>query len=141
MWSRWRCAGGSESSSSSTPSTGRGVRGTAARDSGDHGGCPRRPASGEGVMISRTRFNVSVSVDEQTGQVMAVYFQVRDGDAAETREVPEGRAFADYDQQGQLLGVELLAPCGADVFDSIAAQEPEEVRQFFRRTAPREMVP
>jgi hypothetical protein len=84
---------------------------------------------------------LSVSVDEQTGNVQAVYFYLRKGTTVETREVSEGRAFADYDDQGQLLGVELLAPCTVTVLDSLVEKEPEPIKNFLRAAAPRELVP
>lgn len=83
---------------------------------------------------------LSVSVDETTGVIRAAYVRVRAGDAAETREVAEGRAFADYDDAGRLLGVELLAPCEVEVLDRIAAAEPEPIRQFLRGSTPRALV-
>lgn len=83
---------------------------------------------------------VSVSVDETTGLIRAAYVRVRAGEAAETREVVEGRAFADYDAAGLLLGVELLAPCAVDVLDRIAATEPEAIRQFLRGGPPPALV-
>jgi hypothetical protein len=43
---------------------------------------------------------------------------------------------ADYDSEGKLLGLELLAPCGADVLDRVAAQESEAVRSFLRNATP-----
>jgi uncharacterized protein YuzE len=90
--------------------------------------------------MSKPLFRTTVSVDEQTGRVQAVYFYVREGFAAETREISEGRAFADYDEAGQLLGVELLGPCAVTVLDSITQQEPEPVKAFLRDSAPRGMV-
>ena len=81
-----------------------------------------------------------VSVNEETGSVRAAYLRVREGEVAETREVAEGRAFADYDATGALLGVELLAPCEIAVLDRVAAQEPEPVKRFLRGSAPRELI-
>ena len=90
--------------------------------------------------MSATRYSFSTSVDERTGRVMAVYFKLRQGEVDDTREVVEGKAFADYDADGALLGVELLAPCDVAVLDTLAKEEPESVRRFFRRVSPREMV-
>jgi hypothetical protein len=84
--------------------------------------------------------DLSVSVDEKTGHVRAAYVRVRAGEVMETREVVEGRAFADYDASGLLLGLELLAPCEASMLDLLAATEPEPVRQFLRGSPPRELV-
>lgn len=82
-----------------------------------------------------------LSVDEQTGIVRAAYLRVRKGQVAETREVVEGRVFADYDANGTLLGIELLAPCNLEELTRIAAQEPEAVKRFLSGSAPRELVP
>jgi hypothetical protein len=84
---------------------------------------------------------LSVSVDEKTGHVRAAYVRVRVGEVSETREVAEGRAFADYDASGLLLGIELLAPCEIEVLDDLAAKEPEPIRRFLRGSPPRELVP
>ena len=83
---------------------------------------------------------LDVSVDETTGTVRAAYLRVRDGSVHETREIVEGRAFADYSAEGLLLGIELLAPCEAHVLDSISEEEPEPVRRFIRGSPPRELV-
>src|SRR5947199_266190 len=77
---------------------------------------------------------------ESSGAPVAAYLRVREGKVAETREVKEGVAFADYDGQGALLGVELLAPCQAADLDRVAASEPEPVRRFLRAGAPRALV-
>lgn len=81
-----------------------------------------------------------VSVDEQTGQVRAAYLRVRQGQVDQTREVAPGRAFADYDATGLLLGIELLAPCTAEVLDRIAAGEPLPIRSFVSGAVPRQLV-
>jgi uncharacterized protein YuzE len=86
-------------------------------------------------------FSASLSVDEETGRVRAVYFRIRPGKSKETREIIDGRVLADYDGGGQLLGVEMLAPCEFTVFDSIADAEPEErlrepIRRFLRTATP-----
>ena len=83
---------------------------------------------------------LSVSVDEKTGRVRAAYFRLHIGEVSDTREVAEGRAFADYDASGLLLGIELLAPCEIEELVNVAAAEPEPVRQFLRGSPPRELV-
>jgi hypothetical protein len=88
----------------------------------------------------KPRFRVNVSTDETTGKLIAAYFHIRDGKSAETVEIEEDRAYADYDGDGQLLGVELLAPCRVKVLDSITKKEPEEVRRFLHSTPPRSLV-
>jgi hypothetical protein len=86
--------------------------------------------------MNAPRFNYTASVDERTGRVMAVYFYLR----RETREVVEGKAFADYDADGALLGVELLAPCQVALLGRVVEGEPDGVMQFMRRVAPPEML-
>lgn len=88
--------------------------------------------------MSEHCYKVDVSVDEQTGRVQAVYFRVRKGKVAETIEVVDGKVNADYDAQGQLLGVEMLGPCEAAVLDQLGS-DPEAVA-FIRRAAPAELV-
>ncbi len=82
----------------------------------------------------------SVFVDEQTGRLHGVHFQIRPGSTARTREVVDGKAMAQYDAAGQLLGVSVKAPCTIEQLDRIAADEPEAVRQFLRRAVPVAMV-
>jgi uncharacterized protein YuzE len=83
-------------------------------------------------------FQVSVETHDQTGAVIAVYFQVRKGKTKITKEYADGGAFADYDKHGQLLGIELLAPCRASVLDKIAQQAP--TKRFLRDAVPRGML-
>jgi hypothetical protein len=91
--------------------------------------------------MTKPAFRLEASVDEKTGRVVAVYLRVREGEVAQTKEVKEGVAFADYDSQGLLLGMELLGPCHVDILDSVSEKEPEAVKQFLRGGAPRELVP
>ena len=88
----------------------------------------------------KTKFRLEVSYSETTGEPVAAYLRVREGKVAETREVREGVVFADYGADGCLLGVELLAPCGAEVIDRLAEGEPEVVRRFLREGARRPLV-
>lgn len=84
-------------------------------------------------------FQINVETDNRTGEVLAVYFLIRKGKSAEVREFCDGKAFADYDSKGTLLGIELLAPCKLRLLDKIEGTEPE-VRRFVKRAAPRAMV-
>jgi hypothetical protein len=86
------------------------------------------------------RFKAEVSVNDQTGNVVAVYLRVREGEVARTKEVEDGVAYADYDASGELLGVELLGPCDVVVLDSIAEGQPEAVKRFIKGSAPRALV-
>lgn len=87
------------------------------------------------------QFAMQVTVDEGTGSPISVYFQVRQGKVHETREFADGAAFADYDKDGQLLGIELLSTCRVTIVDQLAAHEPAELRQrtkkFMRENGPR----
>lgn len=85
-------------------------------------------------------FRLDVSVDDKTGKPQAAYLQVRQVDVAQTREVVPGCAFADYAADGQLVGIEFLAPCSVAILDQITVNEPESVKQFFRSTPPRELL-
>jgi hypothetical protein len=90
--------------------------------------------------MAKPMFRMEISYDETSGEPVAAYLRVRGGEVAQTKEISEGVAFADYDDAGQLLGVELLAPCGADVLDRVSENEPEPVQRFLRRGVRREMV-
>ena len=90
--------------------------------------------------MKKTFFQSSVSIDEKTGKILAVYLKLREGDVEKTEEVCEGKAFADYDREGLLIGVELLSPCQASVWTKIAINEPEEVRNFLRDATPNGLV-
>ena len=90
--------------------------------------------------MGRTKFRLEVSFNETTGERVAAYLRVREGEVSETKEVSAGVAFADYGADGSLLGIELLAPCGVDVLDRLAETEPEPVRRFLRGCARRELV-
>ena len=83
-------------------------------------------------------FRVHVETHDQTGAVVAVYFQIRKGKVKTTKEYANGNAFADYDRRGQLLGIELLAPCRAAVLDRIAGQA--STKRFLRNTVPSGML-
>jgi Protein of unknown function (DUF2283) len=85
-------------------------------------------------------FQLEASVDD-TGRIVAAYLRVRDGQVAETKELQEGVAYADYDSQNMLLGVELLGPCEVAVLDALVGNEPESIRRFLSGGVPRGLVP
>lgn len=58
-----------------------------------------------------SKFALDVSFSETTGEAVAAYLRVREGEVATTKEVCDGVAFADYSADGRWLGIELLAPC------------------------------
>jgi hypothetical protein len=86
--------------------------------------------------MKQFNFSLSTEIDKATGQVLAMYLQVRKGKAAHVRELAGGKALANYNAAGKLLGVELLAPCEVTVLGQLARGEPTEVKQFFRKTVP-----
>ena len=90
--------------------------------------------------MGKPKFRLEVSFRETTGEPVAANLRIREGKVAETREVCEGVAFADYSADGELLGIELLAPCDVEVLDRLAEQEPEPVRRFLREGARRPLV-
>src|SRR5437870_1931252 len=95
--------------------------------------------------MSVFNFRVNVTTEKSTGRVLSVYLQIREGKAAKVKELEDGAAFANYSSSGKLLGVELLAPCHVKALDRIVSHDPDvkwrrRLKDFFRRTAPREMV-
>ena len=90
-------------------------------------------------MKKKLSFELRVSVERETGRLLAAYLQVREGKADQVVEVAPGKAFANY-RRGKLLGIELLGPCEIEVLDEIAREEPDEIREFFLRSPPRELV-
>lgn len=88
--------------------------------------------------MSKPFFRVAVETNNHTGEVMAVYFQLRKGKSALVKEYADGNVFADYDKKGELLGLEMLAPCKVSVLNKIATQEP--ARQFIKKSIPAGML-
>ena len=86
------------------------------------------------------QFNLIIETNLDTGKVTAAYFRIRSGRVADTREFARGAVFADFDRKGQLLGIEMLAPCRVSVLDRVAKNEPRPARTFLRSAVPREMV-
>ena len=85
--------------------------------------------------MTKPIFRVETSVDDDTGDLVAVYLRVRTGEVAETKEVEGGVVYADYDCHGELLGIELLGSCDIAVLESLTANEPEAVKHFLRSGA------
>ena len=90
-------------------------------------------------MKSQHNYEVTVQVNGNTGAVLAAYFRVRRGNSAETKEFAGGKLVVDYDKKGQLLGIEVLAPCKRSDITKILTDEPE-VKKFVRQSAPRELI-
>lgn len=83
---------------------------------------------------------MSVEVETSTGRICAVYFRLRKGKSARMQEFDRGNVFVDYNRQGELLGIEMLAPSRISVLDKITMSDPES-RRFVQRSVPREMAP
>jgi hypothetical protein len=90
------------------------------------------------VVMEKYSFRVTIETNEQNGNVVAVYFQVRKGKSVKIKEFCDGNAFADYDRRGRLLGVELLAPCEARILDKIAPGRLPKA--FIRKSIPHQMM-
>ena len=90
--------------------------------------------------MANPKFRLEVSYHDTTGEPVAAYLRVREGAVAQTKEVSEGVAFADYGGDGSLLGIELLAPCPVAILDRVSETEPEAVRRFLRRGVRQEML-
>ncbi len=88
--------------------------------------------------MSKIAFRISIETHDQTGEVIAAYLQIRKGRVKVTKEYADGAAFADYDKHGELLGIEMLAPCTVSVLNKIAQKTQE--RRFVRGAVPRAML-
>jgi uncharacterized protein YuzE len=89
-------------------------------------------------MEDRYHFGVSIETEDESGRVVAVYFQIRKGKSVRVEEFADGAAFADFDKQGRLLGIELLAPCEIALLESIAKNP--RAKRFVRESVPAGMV-
>lgn len=83
-------------------------------------------------------FQVNVENLPDTGEIVAVYLQIRKGRSHETKEFCDGAVFADFDRDGQLLGIEILSPCEVEVITKIAKQAP--AKRFIRQSVPQGML-
>ena len=54
--------------------------------------------------MEKYHFKTSISIEEETGDFLALYFQIRDGKSARQAEFANGNLIADYDSRGRLLG-------------------------------------
>lgn len=60
-------------------------------------------------------FEVSMSARDD-GTIEAMYVLISDKSVAETRELDEDILLGDYDDKGELVGIEILAPVSLDGF-------------------------
>ena len=88
--------------------------------------------------MDKLSFGLSVETEDRTGEILAVYFQIRKGRVAKTKEIVEGTVFADFDKEGKLLGIEMLGPCEVAVLDKISNSS--RVKRFVKESIPRGML-
>lgn len=84
------------------------------------------------------KYALEVTVDEESGRVIAAYFHVRGGKSAKTKILRDGLVLADYGKDGKLIGVELLGTCNTSLLDSIPLEK--RAKTFMRNAAPRELL-
>jgi uncharacterized protein YuzE len=89
--------------------------------------------------MTKPKFRLEISFNE-TGEPVAGYLRLREGEVARTKEVTDGLVFADYAADGSLLGIELLGPCDVAILDRLAEHEPEAIRRFLRDGVRRQLV-
>lgn len=64
-------------------------------------------------MVGVRKVHITFEID---GDAKALYIRLKEGNIAETIEYPEEReVFLDLDEQGQLLGIEVLGPSSIDL--------------------------
>lgn len=85
-------------------------------------------------------FRFDVEIDTDTGDILAAYFQVRTGKVHTVKEHAGGAVLANYNRKGELLGIEVIAPCRVSILDRIGRQDSQATRKFFRNALPRELV-
>src|SRR5207245_9410657 len=101
---------------------------------------PDSPNEEAPAMKNKVAMRADIEVDEETGKVVAVYFYIRPGRVAETKEYAQGRALADYDRQGNLLGIEVVGRCEVAILDKISRREPAPVKNFLPNSILRQLA-
>jgi hypothetical protein len=76
-------------------------------------------------------FAITVKTDKSTGEIISVYFRIRNGKARNTIEF--GNAIARYNQKGDLLSFRLLGPCWEAIVDRVASNETPRDRRLIKR--------
>ncbi len=70
---------------------------------------------------------IAIRVEKDEDQILAVYATIREGQVARTVEIVEGACYADEDANGNLLGVEMLAPGKLNIYvPAVAEHYPDE---------------
>ena len=84
-------------------------------------------------------FEVSLSARDD-GTVEAMYVQISDNPVAETRELDEDILLGDYDEKGELVGIEILAPVSLDALLAMVDPSRRESLARVLRNGARELV-
>lgn len=85
----------------------------------------------------KPKFAVIVTVREDTGEVLAAYFSVRDTKWSRTVNVGDCAAL-DYDARGRLIGVEVVAPCDIPAIVDRVKDDPhlDAIKLFVQSACP-----
>jgi uncharacterized protein YuzE len=85
-------------------------------------------------------FELSLS-GRNDGTLEAAYFRFKKGKVKRTKEVIQDTLMADYDDKGELLGIEVLAPVRLSVLaKQVEAPRRSSFRKFIRQSAPADLV-
>jgi uncharacterized protein YuzE len=99
--------------------------------------CGPVPLAPERIIVG---FELSVS-GRNDGTLQAAYFRFKNGKVKKTMEVIEDTLLADYDKDGELLGIEVLAPVHLKVLaNQVEQPRRNSFRKFVRRSAPAALV-
>ncbi len=83
--------------------------------------------------------HLTISIDPVDKQILAVYVKIRDGEVFKTVEIAEGECLADEDKNGNLLGVEMLAPgklkLGLEALTSVYHDQSEGIEEIIRNAS------
>lgn len=80
------------------------------------------------VTVQRFKLELSLSKDGETGELMAAYLRVRGGKSVRVKRFAGGNGVADYDSDGNLLGIEVLGPCSVADINKIVRKEPSAIK-------------
>jgi hypothetical protein len=85
-------------------------------------------------------FQIAIS-GRRDGSIEAVYLAVSDNKIARTDEIIEDHMLVDYDRNGRIVGVEILAPVRLrDVTGLVDVRSRAPLKRFLRRSVPQEFV-
>jgi len=85
-------------------------------------------------------FELLVSARDD-GTIEAAYFRFKRGKSARSDEIIEDTLIADYDQSGELLGIEVLAPVKVSQLAKLVEQSRRpSFRRFARESGPPSLV-